>query len=105
MLLTVDAMYPVPVMDHSSDFSVIFPVRRIASGVSTDDATTNTLDITIGNVIVFATPSLGTSTSNTHCLDFADNYHVAVDVFGVTRNISIPMRVAAICFDIVGCNV
>ena len=40
-----------------------------------------------------------------HCLDFADNYHVAVDVFGVTRNISIPMRVAAICFDIVGCNV
>lgn len=68
MLLTVDAMYPVPVMDHSSDFSVIFPVRRIASGVSTDDATTNTLDITIGNVIVFATPSLGTSTSNTHCL-------------------------------------
>lgn len=42
---------------------------------------------------------------NPHCLDFADNYHVAVDVFGVTRNISIPMRVAAICFDIVGCNV
>lgn len=68
MLLTVDAVYPVPVMDHSSDFSVIFPVRRIESGVSTDDATTNTLDITIGNVIVFATPALGTFTSNTHCL-------------------------------------
>ena len=40
-----------------------------------------------------------------HCLDFAENYHIAVDVFGVTRNISIPMRVAAICCDIVGCNV
>lgn len=68
MLLTVDVMYPVPVMDHSSDFSVTFPVRRIESGVSTDDATTNTLDITIGNVIVFATPALGTVLSSTHCL-------------------------------------
>lgn len=67
ILLTVDALYSVPVMDHSSDFSVTFPVRRIESGVSTADATANTLDITIGNVIVFATPALGTSLANTHC--------------------------------------
>lgn len=73
MLLTVDVMYPVPVMDHSSDFSVTFPVRRIESGVSTDDATTNTLDITIGNVIVFATPALGTVLSSTHCLNNANH--------------------------------
>lgn len=72
MLLTVDDEYPVPVMDHSSDFSVTFPVRRIESGVSTDDAIANTLDITIGNVIVFATPALGTSRLNTHCLVLAD---------------------------------
>lgn len=60
------------------------------------------LDSAIGYVIVDNPFALK---NNPHCLDFADNYHVAVDVFGVTRNISIPMRVAAICFDIVGCNV
>lgn len=36
-----------------------------------------------------------------HCL-LADNYHVTVDVVGATRVISIPVRVAVSCCDIVG---
>nr|DAW26634.1 MAG TPA: hypothetical protein [Caudoviricetes sp.] len=37
---------------------------------------------------------------NPHCL-LADNYHVAVDVVGATRVISIPVRVAFSCCNIV----
>ena len=69
MLLAVDNSYPVLVIDHSNDSGVTFPVRKIASGVSTDEATTNTLDSANGYVTFLATPSLGTAVYITHCLD------------------------------------
>lgn len=59
MLLTVDTSYPVLVIDHSNDSGVTFPVRKIASGVSTDEATTNTLDSANGYVTFLTTPALG----------------------------------------------
>lgn len=72
MLLTVDASYPVLVIDHSNDSGVTFPVRKIESGVSTDEAATNTLDSVNGYVTFLATPFLATSVFITHCLLTAD---------------------------------
>lgn len=68
MLLTVDDSYPVLVIDHSNDSGVTFPVRKIAFGVSTDEATANTLDSANGYVTFLATPVLGTAVFITHCL-------------------------------------
>ena len=67
MLLTVDASYPVLVIDHSNDSGVTFPVCKIASGVSTDEATANTLDSANGYVTFLATPFLATAVFTTHC--------------------------------------
>lgn len=56
------------VIDHSSDDTVTFPVRKIAFAVSTDDATAKTSDNVIGKINVYEAPVFVTDGYFPHCL-------------------------------------